>query len=129
MQELRQVYSAPTEEAALIALEKLEETWGKKYSLAIKVWRNNWTHASTFFKYPDEIRKIIYTTNAVETVHRQFRKVTKSKSIFPNDEALKKMLFLAYRDLSKKWTMQIQNWAVVLSHFSVIFDEQLQNVL
>jgi transposase-like protein len=129
MQELRQVYSAPTEEAALIALEKLEETWSKKYSLAIKVWRNNWTHASTFFKYPDEIRKIIYTTNAVEAVHRQFRKVTKSKSIFPNDEALKKMLFLAYRDLSKKWTIQIQNWAVVLSHFSVIFEGQLQNVL
>ncbi|MEW6508790.1 MAG: IS256 family transposase, partial [Bacteroidota bacterium] len=66
---------------------------------------------------------------AVEAVHRQFRKVTKSKSIFPNDEALKKMLFLAYRDLSKKWTMQIQNWAVVLSHFSVIFEGQLQNVL
>jgi len=129
MQELRQVYSAPTEEVALIALDRLEESWGKKYSLAIKTWRNNWTHASTFFKYPDEIRKIIYTTNAVEAVHRQFKKVTKAKSIFPNDDALKKMLFLAYRDLSKKWTMQIQNWAVVISHLSVIFGNQLQNVL
>jgi putative transposase len=129
MHELRQVYTAPTEEAALLALDRLEESWGKKYSLAIKVWRNNWTHASTFFKYPDEIRKIIYTTNAVEAVHRQFRKVTKSKSIFPNDDAFKKMLFLAYKDLSKKWTMQIQNWAIVLSHLSVIFEKQLQNVL
>ncbi|MFH1196814.1 MAG: IS256 family transposase [bacterium] len=129
MQELKTVYSAPTEEAALIALDKLEEAWSKKYSLALKTWRNNWVHASTFFKYPDEIRKIIYTTNAVEAVHRQFRKVTKSKSLFPNDDALKKMLFLAYRDLSKKWTMQIQNWAVVLSHLSVIFEERLNVVL
>lgn len=129
MKELREVYSAPTEEAALITLDKLEETWGKKYSLAIKTWRNNWTHASTFFKYPDEIRRIIYTTNAVEAVHRQFRKVTKSKSIFPNDDALKKMLFLAYRDLSKKWTMQAPNWALVLSHLSLTFDERLENVL
>ena len=129
MQDLKNVYTASTEEAALIALDKLEDLWSKKYSLAIKTWRNNWTHASTFFKYPQEIRKIIYTTNAVEALHRQFRKVTKSKSIFPDDDALKKMLFLAYRDLSKKWTVQIQDWAIVLSHFSVIFDERISNVL
>jgi len=84
MQQLRQVYTALTEESALMALDQLDETWSKKYSLAIKTWKNNWTHASTFFKYPDEIRKIIYTTNAVEAVHRQFRKVTKARSIFPN---------------------------------------------
>ena len=129
MRELKEVYKAPTEEAALLALERLEETWSKKYSLAIRTWRNNWTHASTFFKYPEEIRKMIYTTNAVEALHRQFRKVTKAKSIFPNDEALKKMLYLAYRDLSKKWTSQISNWALVISHLSVIFDERLENVL
>lgn len=124
--ELRTVYTAPTDEAALLALDKLEDTWGKKYAPAIKVWRSNWTHASTFFKYPDEIRRIIYTTNAVEAVHRQFRKVTKSKSIFPNDEALKKMLFLAYRDLSKKWTvMPVQNWAIAFSHLSIVFEERL----
>jgi len=130
MKELREVYSAPTEESALIALEKLEEDWSKKYSLSLKIWRNNWIYASTFFKYPDEIRRIIYTTNAVEAVHRQFRKVTKSKSIFPNDEALKKMLFLAYRDLSKKWNlMPVQNWNVALSHLSIIFAERIENVL
>ena len=129
MKDLKTVYTAPTEEAALIALDKLQETWDKKYSLAIKTWRNNWTHASTFLKYPDEIRRIIYTTNAVEALHRQFRKVTKSKSIFPHDDALKKMLYLAYRDLSKKWTIQIRNWALVLSHLSVTFDERLQHVL
>jgi transposase-like protein len=129
MKELKEVYKAPTEEAALLAFERLEETWSKKYSLAIRTWRNNWTHASTFFKYPEEIRKMIYTTNAVEALHRQFRKVTKAKSIFPNDDALKKMLYLAYRDLSKKWTNQVQNWALVISHLSVIFDERLENVL
>lgn len=130
MKELRQVYSAPTEEAALIALDRLEDNWAKKYSLSIRTWRQNWAHASTFFKYPDKIRKIIYTTNAVEAVHRQFRKVTKAKSIFPNDDSLKKMLYLAYRDISKKWTvMPVQNWSVALSHLSIIFDQRLKDVL
>ncbi len=129
MQNLKTVYTAPTEEAALLALDKLEETWNKKYSLALKTWRNNWKETSTFFKYPDEIRRMIYTTNSVEALHRQFRKVTKSKSIFPNDDALKKMLYLAYRDLSKKWTMPVQNWAIVLSHLSLIFEERLNVVL
>lgn len=101
MKELRLVYSAATEEAALIALDRLEENRAKKYALSIRTWRQNWTHASTFFKYPDEIRKIIYTTNTVEAVHRQFRKVTKQRSIFPNDDALKKMLYLVYRDIFK----------------------------
>ncbi|MGQ9848233.1 MAG: transposase [Bacteroidales bacterium] len=114
MKELRQVYTAPTEEAALNALDKLEENWGKKYSLAIKSWRTNWDNLATFFKYPEEIRSVIYTTNAVEALNHQFRKVTKSRSIFQNDKALKKMLYLAYRDLSNKWTMPIRNWAIVL---------------
>lgn len=129
MKELKEVYTAPTEEAALIALDKLEDIWGKKYAYPIKIWRNNWANASTFFKYPQEIRTVIYTTNAVEAVHRQFRKVTKSRSIFPNDDALRKMLFLAYRDLSKKWTSQIKNWSLALSHLSIIFEERFNNVL
>ncbi len=130
MKDLKTVYKAPTEEAAQLALDKLEEVWGKKYSPSNKIWRRHWVHLSTFFKYPDEIRKIIYTTNAVEALHRQFRKVTKSKSIFPTDDALKKMLFLAYRDISKKWrTMPIQNWGIVLSHLSIIFADRLNDVL
>lgn len=124
MQELKEVYKAPTEELALTNLKQLEENWAGKYSLAIKSWQNNWDNLSTFFKYPQEIRTIIYTTNAVEALHRQFRKVTKNRSLFPNEDALKKMLFLAYRDLSKKWTMPIQNWAIVLSNFSVYFEER-----
>lgn len=124
MNQLKEVYKAPTEDAALAKLDLLEDNWGKKYSLAIKSWRNNWDNLATFFKYPEEIRTIIYTTNSVEAVHRQFRKVTKNRSLFPNDDALKKMLFLAYRDLSKKWTMQIRNWAIVLSNFSIYFKDR-----
>ncbi|MCZ7604208.1 MAG: IS256 family transposase [Melioribacteraceae bacterium] len=124
MKELKEVYKAPTEEAALINLNRLEETWGKKYSLATKSWRINWDNLATFFKYPEEIRTVIYTTNAVEALHRQFRKVTKSRSLFPNDDALKKMLYLAYRDLSKKWTMPIRNWSLVLSNFSIYFKDR-----
>lgn len=95
IKELKEVYKAPTEEAALLNLEQLELNWGKKYSLAIRGWKTNWNNLATFFKYPEEIRTIIYTTNAVETLHRQFRKVTKSKSIFPNDDALKKNVILS----------------------------------
>jgi putative transposase len=129
MKQLKTVYTAPTEEAAQENLNLLEENWSKKYSLALKSWRGNWNNLATFFKYPDEIRKIIYTTNAVESVHRQFRKVTKARSLFPNDDALKKMLYLAYRDLSKKWTMPIRNWSIVLSNFSIIFEERLEPFL
>jgi len=125
MKQLKPVYSAPTEAAALENLKELEERWSSKYNLALKSWRQNWNNLATFFKYPEEIRTVIYTTNAVESVHRQFRKVTKAKSLFPNDDALKKMLYLAYRDLSKKWTMPIRNWAIVLSNFSIIFEERL----
>lgn len=129
MKQLKTVYSSPTEEAALENLELLEGTWSKKYSLALKSWRANWNNLATFFKYPEEIRTIIYTTNAVESVHRQFRKVTKARSLFPNDDALKKMLYLAYRDLSKKWTMPIRNWSIVLSNFSIIFEQRLEPFL
>lgn len=128
MQQLREVYKASTEQAAIDSLNKLEETWGNKYSLAIKSWKNNWVNLSTYFKYPEEIRTVIYTTNAVEALHRQFRKVTKSKSLFPNDDALKKILYLAYRDLSKKWTMPIRNWAVVISIFSIYFNDRLNDL-
>jgi hypothetical protein len=109
MKELKEVYKTPTWEVGLLNLDTLEENWGNKFSFAIRSWRQNWDNLATFFKYPQEIRTVIYTTNAVETVYCQFRKVTKSRSLFPNDDALKKMLYLAYKDLSKKWTMPIRN--------------------
>lgn len=127
--DLKPVYAAPTEADALAKLEALEEKWGQKYPLVIRSWRDNWTRLSTYFKYPPEVRKIIYMTNAVEALHRQFRKVTKSKSLFPNDEALTKMLYLSYRDIAKKWTMGIQNWALVISQLSVFFKERLDGRL
>ena len=129
MKDLKKVYGAATEEAALMELENLESVWGKKYPLPVKTWKQNWSNVSTFLKYPEEIRRLIYTTNIVESLHRQFRKVTKSKSIFPNDDSLKKMLFLAYRDISKKWTMALRDWSIVISHFSVIFDDRLAKYL
>lgn len=124
VKDLRNVYSAPTEEAGLNELRLLEENWGSKYKFALKGWRNNWHNIATFFKYPEEIRRMIYTTNAVESVHRQFRKVTKAKTLFPNDEALTKALFLAYRDLSKKWNKPVRNWPFIVSQFDIIFGER-----
>lgn len=109
IRQLKEVYTAATEDEALINLERLEERWESKYRLAVRYWRNNRDNLATYYKYPPEIRKIIYTTNAEEALHRQFRKVTKSRSLFPDNDALKKMLFLAYRDLSKKWTMPKQD--------------------
>ena len=129
MADLKPVYAAPSEEDALAHLNELEEKWGKRYPLVIRSWRENWVKLSTYFKYPPEIRKIIYTTNAVEALHRQFRKVTKSKSLFPNDEALTKILYLAYRDIAKKWTTALQNWAFVVSQLSIFFKERLEGNL
>lgn len=129
MSELKPVYGAATAELGIMELDRLDEKWGKKYPFVIKSWRENWPNLSVFFQYPDEIRRIIYTTNAVEALHRQFRKVTKAKTQFPNDEALTKMLFLSFKDLSKKWTCTLRNWSYVISQFSVIFEERITKYL
>jgi transposase-like protein len=129
MKDLKLVYTAPTEEKAAYELEQLGAKWGKKYPLVIKSWKTNWGHLSTFFKHPQEIRTIIYTTNAVEAVHRQFRKVTKTRAIFPHDDALKKMLFLALRDIQKKWNMSLSNWGLVITQFSIMFEKRITDFL
>ncbi len=129
MTDLKSVYKASTEESALQALKMVEEKWGKKYPLALKSWRNNWANISVFFKYAEEIRRTIYTTNIVESLHRQFRKVTKNRSVFPNDDALKKMLYLAYRDLSKKWSKPVRDWTFSLTQLSIIFEERITKYL
>jgi transposase-like protein len=95
----------------------------------VRSWRNNWTEISTFFKYPPEIRKIIYTTNMIESYHRQLRKVTKGKSIFPSDEALQKMLFLATQDVLRKWTGRVHNWDQILLQLSIFFPEKVKSHL
>ncbi|SQC85602.1 transposase, mutator type [Clostridium perfringens] len=127
--DLKLVYTAVNEDAALQALSSLEEKWGDKYLLAIKSWRNNWEELSTFFKYPPEIRRIIYTTNAMEGYNRQLRKVTKTKIAFPTDEALLKILYLATIDITKKWVQSIRGWSQILAQLSIYFDERLDDHL
>lgn len=122
---LRPIYTAPTEEAALQELEQFEAVWGRQYPLIVRSWRNNWDELATFFKYSPELRKLIYTTNMIESYHRQLRKVTKGKSIFPNDEALLKMLYLATMDVLRKWTGRVQNWGQILLQLTVHFPDRV----
>ena len=120
---LKPIYQAPSEEAGLEALKEFENIWGSKYPLITSSWRNNWAELATFFKYPPEIRKIIYTTNIIESYHRQLRKVTKGKAIFPTDDALMKMLYLVTQDVMKKWNGRVRNWGQILLQLSVFFPE------
>ena len=123
--DLKPIYKAATEDMALIELDRFEETWGNKYPLIVRSWRTNWEEIATFFKYPPEIRKLIYTTNMIESYHRQLRKVTKGKSIFPTDESLLKMLYLATMDVTRKWTGRVQNWGQILLQLSVFFPDRI----
>lgn len=123
--DLKTVYKAPSEDKASHELEKLFAKWGQRYPLAINPWKNNWVHVSTFFKYPEYVRKIIYTTNALEGLHRQLRKVTKNRTVFPNDEALTKILYLAIQDVMKKWSMPLSNWALTISQLAVMYEGRL----
>lgn len=120
--DLKTIYTSVTEEEAYGKLIDFKEKWGKKYPAAIKSWEDNWDILSTFFAYPAGIRKIIYTTNIIEGVNRQFRKVTKTKAVFPNDDALRKMLYLASKNIVKKWTQRYWDWEVVLNHLAIQFD-------
>ena len=122
MKDLKAVYKAPTEDLALTNLGVFEEKWSKKYPMCVSSWKNNWTELSTYFKYPEGIRKLIYTTNAMENFNRQLRKVTKNKTIFPNDYALQKSLYLAMVDASSKWTSRIRGWDQILSQLSIFFE-------
>ncbi|MFH5184836.1 IS256 family transposase [Paenibacillus sp. TAB 01] len=123
--DLKPIYKAVTEEMALVELDRFEEAWGAKYPLIIRSWRNNWDELATFFKYPPELRKLIYTTNMIESYHRQLRKVTKGKSIFPSDEALLKMLYLVTMDVTRKWTGRVQNWGQMLLQLSVFYPDRI----
>lgn len=125
MTDLKEVYKASTEEIAYQNLEKLQKKWEPKYALAVRPWLVHWDNIKTFFAFPEQIRLLIYTTNAVESVHRQLRKVTKNKAVFPTDESLVKMLFLAIRDVSKKWTMPIPGWKTIVSHLSIAYGDRL----
>jgi len=129
MRDLKPVYRAPTLDAAESALDDLELNWGERYPIVIKSWRNKWVHLSAFFKYPEEIRKTIYTTNAVEAVHRQFRKLTKTKGAFPNENSLLKLLYSGIMNATEKWTMPVQNWPQALSQLAIYFEGRLDGKL
>ena len=129
MKDLKLVYRANTIEAAESALDDLEQKWGQQYPIAIRSWRNNWGHLSVYFKYPPAIRRVIYTTNAVEAVHRQFRKLTKTKGAFPNENSLLKLLYSGIMISMRKWTMPVKNWAQALSHFVIYFEGRLEKEL
>ena len=126
LSELKPVYKAPTRELAEMNLESLSEKWRKKYPVVIKSWEDNWHKLSTYFKYTEDIRRIIYTTNTIEGFHRQVRKVTKNKGVFPSDDALLKLVYLAYRDISKKWTQPLHNWSLTVSQLSIHFEGRLK---
>jgi putative transposase len=125
LSDLKEVYRATTKELAEQQLDALDKTWGKKYPLVINSWRNNWPKLSTYFKYDPAIRRLIYTTNAIEGFHRQVRKVTKTKGAFPSDMALLKLIYLAYRNIRKKWTAPLQNWGMTVSQLSIWFEGRL----
>lgn len=125
MADLKRVYGAPTEETAISELDSFEEKWGDKYPKIGKSWRENWVNLSTYFKYPEAVRRLIYTTNAIEGFNRQLRKVTKAKTVFPSDESLLKMLYLATMDITKKWTGHRQDWGQIHSQLEIYFEERL----
>ena len=127
--DFKSVYKASSEEIALKELEEVKEKWGKKYPYAISSWESNWDVISPFFQFSDDIRRIMYTTNIIEGVNRQFRKVTKTKSVFPNDTSLEKMLYLASVNVMKKWKMRYRNWDLVLSQLSLLYDDRLSSYL
>ena len=125
MADLKAVYAAVDEEAALNALDIFAENWDKKYPKISQSWRDNWANLSTYFKFPQEVRRLIYTTNTIEVFNRQLRKVTKSKSVFPTDDSLLKMLYLAMMDITKKWTGRRQDWSVIYAQLTILFEDRL----
>ena len=125
MADLKLVYGAVSEDAALSALCEFGEKWGKKYPQILKSWEGNWAELSTYFKYPQEVRTIIYTTNAVEGFHRMLRKYTKTKTIYPTDDAVRKSVYLSIQEISRKWTMPIRNWGAIIGQLGIFFDGRI----
>ncbi len=124
--DMKSIYNAPTKQAAEAALNDFAATWENKYSYAIKSWKENWEDLTAFFEFPVEIRKIIYTTNLIENLNGKIRKYTKNKLSFPTDQAVMKSVYLAVNEATKKWSMPIRNWGIILNQFLTIFEERVQ---
>ena len=125
MADLKKVYAAIDEQTALAELDSFDEKWGCKYPKIAISWRANWANLSTYFKYPEAVRTLIYTTNTIEGFNRQLRKVTKNKSVFPTDDSLLKMLYLAMIDITKKWTGKRKDWGQIHSQLEIFFADRL----
>lgn len=123
--DLKQIYKAPTEDAARLALERFGEKWGTQYPQISKSWHSHWPNLVTLFEYPPEIRRVIYTTNAIESLNSVIRKATKQRKVFPTDDAAMKVVYLAIQSAAKKWTMPIRNWKPALNRFMIDFDDRL----
>lgn len=122
--DMMEIYHAATFEAAEQALENFEKKWNHKYAYAVRSWRNNWVELTQFFDYPLEIRKIVYTTNVIESLNRGIRKYTKPKSVFPHDQAALKAVYLAITNIEKKWTLPIRDWGMILQQFLIKFEDR-----
>jgi transposase-like protein len=127
--DIKPIYHAPTEEAALAALDALKEKWHDEYTLAVSVWERNWDRIRTMFRFTSEIRTLIYTTNPIESFHSQLRRVTKNRSLFPSDTSLLKLLYLVTREVTRKWTMRTKGWNKILAQLSIHFGERIQEYL
>ena len=124
--DMKAIYTSATEEGGLEQLKRFEETWGKKYGYAVKSWESNWAVLSTFFKYPEEIRKLIYTTNPIESVNSSIRKVARPKRIFPTNDAALKIVFLALQGRISKWTMRVRGWSTIIGQLSIHFGDRME---
>lgn len=122
---MRPIYTAPTIEAAELAMDRFEQSWGARYPMSVASWRNHWDGLTAFFKYPVEFRRLIYTTNAIESLHSQMRKNIASRKVFPHDDAVLKILFLNIRNFSNRWSRR-QGWDIVMNQLSVIFADRLK---
>ncbi|GAA6206537.1 IS256 family transposase [Thalassotalea sp. SU-HH00458] len=127
--DLKQIYQSITEEQALLSLEQFEQRWDGKYPSISRSWRNNWQNVSTLFNYPEDIRKAIYTTNAIESLNSVIRKAIKKRKLFPHDDSARKVIYLAIEQASKKWTMPIRNWKTALNRFMIEFEDRLKDVI
>ena len=127
MVDLKAVYDAPNREAAADALNAFESKWGNKYGYAVQSWRNNWDDLTHYFDFPHEVRRIIYTTNVIESLNSGIRKYTRSKNIFPDDSSAMKAVYLAINNLEKKWVQTVRNWGAILNQFIIIFEDRCQH--
>jgi putative transposase len=129
MSDLKLVYGAPSLDDAEYRLEEFREKWDAKYPQIYKSWQSNWAELSTYFKYPDDVRRLIYTTNAVEGFHRILRKYTKTKTIYPNDEAVRKSVYLSVQEITKKWSIPVKNWGKIIGQLMIYFEDRFDGVL